>query len=75
MNGEWRMESWEFLLCRLYDAGAVVGGNDAAAVEVAAAVGDVQLIALAEAEDTHGMAALLGIEGAEGIGGYIFTIE
>ena len=34
-----------------------------------------QLVALAQAQHPHGVAALLGIEGTESIGGNIFTIE
>jgi hypothetical protein len=48
-----------------HDAGTVVGLEDTTLVKVALAVSDVDSVALAHAQHTHGVAALLGVEGAE----------
>ena len=70
-----RMGNRGFLPSHLYDAGAVVGVNDVAGVEVSFAVGDVDCVALAQAQHPDGMTALFGVEGAETLRGYIFTIK
>ena len=43
----------------------VIGFHYLTAVKVAFAVGDMQLVALAETQHPHDMATLFGIEGAE----------
>jgi hypothetical protein len=73
-SGKWKVESGKQLRC-FHHAGFVIGFDYLAAIEVAAPVSDVQFVALTEAQHPHGVAALLGIEGAESIRGNIFTIK